>query len=111
MRLPGNTLIAREKLTGYLLVRKKRNDKSKWLALAGYTLENWQVLETDLRDQILPLEAIQIEKTGYGQMYAINGKLIGPNGEVLPVRTIWMTESATGNTKFITMYPKGEEGE
>ncbi len=29
----------------------------------------------------------------------------GPNGKSLPVYTIWMTETATGNTKFITMYP------
>lgn len=51
MKLPENTLIAREKLTQYLLVLKKRNDKSQWLARAGYTIENWQSLENDLRAQ------------------------------------------------------------
>jgi hypothetical protein len=105
MKLPENTLIAREKLTDYLLVLRKRNDKSQWLAQAGYTLENWEKLETDLRNQILSTDATPIEKTEYGQMYEINGELVGPNGKILPVRTIWMTESATGNTKFITMYP------
>jgi len=63
MKLPENTFIAREKLTNYLLVPKKRNDKSKWLAKAGYTLENWQVLETDLRNQILSEDAIHVEIT------------------------------------------------
>ncbi len=109
MKLPEDTLIAREKLTHYLLALKKRNDKSKWLAQAGYTLENWQALETDLRNQILAKDAAPIEKTGYGQMYEINGKLTGPNGKILAVLTIWMTESATGDTKFITMYPNREE--
>ena len=105
MKLPEDTLIAHEKLTQYLLVLRKRNDKSKWLAEAGYTLENWQVLENDLRNQILSSDATLIENTEYGQMYEIRRKLIGPNGNSLPVCTIWMTETATGNTKFITMYP------
>ena len=109
MKLPENTLIAREKLTHYLLALRKRNDKSQWLVQAGYTLENWQVLETDLRNQVLSIDATLVEKTEYGQMYEISGKLIGPNGKTLSVRTIWMTERTTGNTKFITMYPtRGE---
>jgi hypothetical protein len=48
-KLPENTLIAREKLTNYLLISKKRNDKSQWLSKAGYTHENWQVLKNDLK--------------------------------------------------------------
>jgi hypothetical protein len=36
VKLPKNTVIAPEKLTRYLLVFKKRNDKSQWLAEAGY---------------------------------------------------------------------------
>ena len=105
MKLPGNTLIAQEKLIQYLLVQRKRNDKSQWLAKAGYTLENWRLLENDLRNQILSLDAILIENTRYGQMYEIKGKLTGPNGKSLTVCTMWMAENETGNTKFITMYP------
>lgn len=109
MKLPKDTLIAHEKLTRYLLVPKKRNDKSQWLAQAGYAFDNWQVLETDLRDQILSIEAAPLERTEYGRIYEINGQLVGPNGKILSVRTIWMTEHATGDTKFITMYPAREE--
>ena len=39
-------------------------------------------------------------------MYEIKGNLTGPNGKTLAVCTIWMTETATGDTKFITMYPE-----
>lgn len=105
MKLPDDTLIAQEKLTQYLLTLRKRNDKSQWLSQAGYTLENWQVLEKDLRNQILSVDATPTENTEYGQMYEIKRKLIGPNGKNLQVCTMWMTETATGNTKFITMYP------
>jgi len=105
MKLPDDALIAQKKLRLYLLTLRKRNDKSQWLAQAGYTLENWQVLEKDLRNQILAVDATPSENTEYGQMYEIQRKLVGPNGINLLVCTIWMTETATGNTKFITMYP------
>ena len=105
MKLPDDTLIASEKVMQYLLALRKRNDKSQWLAKAGYTLENWQVLENDLREQILSADATQTENTEYGHMYEIRQNLIGPNGKSLAVCTIWITETATGYTKFITMYP------
>ena len=105
MKLSDNAQIAHEKLTQYLLTPRRRNDKSQWLAQAGYSLEHWQVLEKDLRDQILSCDATLIENTEYGKMYEIRGNLIGPNGKHLPVCTIWLTETATGNTKFITLYP------
>ncbi|MBW2607917.1 MAG: hypothetical protein JRD05_09805 [Deltaproteobacteria bacterium] len=105
MKLSVDTLIAQEKLTQYLLTLRKRNDKSQWLAQAGYSLENWHVLENDIRNQVLPADATSIENSEYGQMYEIRQNLIGPNGKSLPVCTIWMTETATGNTKLITMYP------
>lgn len=63
MKLPDDTLITKEKLTQYLLTLKKRNDKSQWLAQAGYSLENWQVLENDLRNQILSDDATPTENT------------------------------------------------
>jgi len=105
MKLPENTLIACEKLTNYLLVPRKRNDKSKWLMGAGYTPENWQVLEADLRNQILLENASLAERTEFGQIYEIRGILVGPNGKSLSVLTVWMTDNETGNTRFITMYP------
>lgn len=105
MKLPEDTLIAQEKLTKYLLTKRKRNDKSQWLVKAGYTLENWKVLENNLREQILSMDAIRAEDTEYGQMYEIRGRLVGSNGKSLAVCTIWMTERASGRTKFITMYP------
>jgi hypothetical protein len=46
-----------------------------------------------------------IENSEYGQIYEIRDEISGPNGKSLKVCTIWMTEIATGITKFITMYP------
>lgn len=110
MKLSANTIIAPEKLTQYLLVLRRRNDKSRWLAQAGYTRKNWQLLEKDLRAQILLHEATSTESTPYGQMHEIKGELTGPNGKTLAICTIWMTEVASKKTKFITLYPdKGKK--
>lgn len=109
VKLPENTIIAPEKLYRYLLVPRAADDKSKFLAVAGYTRENWQVLESDLRQQILALEAAEVEPTKHGTVYEIRGNLRGPNGMTLSVATIWMTELATGQTKFITLFPAKEK--
>jgi hypothetical protein len=106
MKLPEDAIISYEKLTQYLLVFRKRNDKSQWLAKAGYVLDNWYMLEKDIRSQILPLDASPRENTHYGQMYGIRGGLNGPNGKSLSVCTVWMTEQESKKTKFITMYPE-----
>ena len=105
MKLPHDTLIASEKLTRYLLQRRVEDDKSVFLAQAGYTLENADRLMTDIRSQLLPLEAEFVDQTEYGPKYRVRGTLIGPNGRTLLVITIWMTDHATGQTRFVTLYP------
>ncbi|MGK7904982.1 MAG: DUF6883 domain-containing protein [Hormoscilla sp.] len=105
MKLSANTIIAEAKITQYLLKYIPKDDKSLFLARAGYYQENWQQLERDLREQILPLDATLIEQTRYGDKYRIRGTLTGPNGMSLQVITIWMIESELGQTKFITLFP------
>jgi hypothetical protein len=91
--------------TRYLLVPQARGDKSAYLALAGYTLDNFTTLLTDLRAQILNHDAAALETSSYGQLYEIRAPLVGPSGRTLRVRTIWMTEYLSGVTKFITLIP------
>lgn len=109
MKLSGDSVIAEAKLTKYLLVWREADDKSKFLAQAGYTLENWQQLEADLREQVLPLEAVPSDEPNrFGDVYEIRGALCGVNGSNLAVVTIWMIENETQVTKFITLYPDKE---
>ena len=105
MKLPRNAHIAPEKLTRYLLLRRPVGDKSEFLKRAGYVLDNWQQLEHDIRQQILAKDAVSTKRTAYGEYLEINTSLKGPNGVALQVKTVWMTESKTGITKFITLYP------
>ncbi len=105
MKLPSDTVIAPEKLTKYLLVQRTFDDKSQFLRQAGYTLDNWEQLEEDLRLHVLPSDAALIEHTAYGDIFEIRSALTGPNRKTLFVRTIWMNEMRSGVTKFITLYP------
>jgi len=105
MKLPLNAHIDPRKLTEYLLRHRLEDDKSVFLALAGYTADNADRLLMDIREQVLPLEAEFIEQTEYGPKYRIRSTLRGPNGRALSVVTIWMTEDATNQTKFVTLFP------
>jgi hypothetical protein len=104
VKLPRDALIATEKITRYLLVKRPVGDKSEFLRQAGYTLDNWQRLEQDICEQILPKDAVLIERTAYGELFEIRGSLTGPNGVAVGVRTVWMREREGDVTKFITLY-------
>jgi len=95
-------------VANYLLRPRPENDKSQFLALAGYTPAHADQLVTDIREQLLPLNAEFQETTEYGDKYRIADTLKGPNGRGLDIVSIWMTESATGTTKFITLHPAKE---
>ena len=55
--IPKDAIIAEERIRDYLLVRQEEDDKSKFLALAGYSREDFWELVRDIREQILPAEA------------------------------------------------------
>ena len=95
MKLPADAIIAFDKVANYLLKWRPENDKSQFLARAGYTEHDAARLVDDIRRELLTLEAGHKETTEYGEMYGIVGKLAGPNGRVLPVVSIWMIEHVT----------------
>lgn len=109
MKLPADTIIAPEKVTLYLLVAQARGDKSEFLGRAGYTLGNADQLLSDIRLQLLPLEATPGKSNEYGQYYETRGVLTGPNGVKLAVRAIWMTEHLSGVTKLLPCCQTNEE--
>jgi len=108
MKLPGEVAISQDKLLRYLLLPREENDKSGFLALAGYTLANWEVLERDLRQLITSQEASNAETSPFGIKYEVRGKLTGPNGYILDVVTVWIKLQAIEETRFVTLFPDTE---
>ena len=105
MKLTGSAIILQDKLLRYLLIPRGESDKSKFLASAGYTLVNHALLERDLRRLIENNEISHVETSPYGIKYEVRGTLNGPNGRVLHIVTIWITTSANGETRFVTLFP------
>lgn len=104
-KLPENTLISRAKVLHYLLVPQKRSDKSAFLAIGGYTLENPEDLLGDLHQLRCTGTATMVDDNKFGCYYEMRGTLPGRSGVRLQVLTIWMTEHLSGLTKFVTLIP------
>jgi len=105
VKLPADAYIDPRKITDYLLRQLEDSDKSAFLARAGYTDENPEVLMSHIRTQLLPLDAVDLGPFAFGRKYEIDGELTGPSGVTLQVKSIWATVFATGQTRFVTLIP------
>jgi hypothetical protein len=90
VRIPEDLIIPDAKITQYLLVLKARNDKSRFLAQAGFTQENPEALRLAIQSQAMDKEAIEEKSNEYGTFYQVKGELIGVNGVSLSVVTVWL---------------------
>ena len=108
MKLPDDVVIPEDKLVRYLLLPHEENDKSQFLGIAGYTLTTWEVLAHDLYDLAKTHEISAVVISPYGIKWEVQGILPGPNGQVLYVVTVWITLEASGETRFVTLFPDKE---
>lgn len=104
MIIPKDALIPEAKFRDYLFRPQLKDDKSKFLGLAGYSFANFSKLIDDIREQLLPGEAVFQERTIGGDIYRLRGILTGPNGYELYVRTIWAVENGQ-RPRFVTLVP------
>lgn len=105
MKITNDAIISESKFTEYLLVFKPRNDKSQFLAQAGYTIENWQPLKKAILKINQSAEAIEDRTNEYGTFYNVYGELQGVNGVNLSVVTIWLRRKRDNKFQFITLKP------
>lgn len=108
MKIPRDAIIAREKLTDYLLVSRIQNDKSRFLAQAGFTKANPAALEKAIRLLAESGEAVEDSANEYGVFYRLAGSLQGPNGKSLAVITIWIRWNLDQQFRFVTLKPQKE---
>lgn len=101
-------VIALEKLTGYLLVKRPRGDKSGYLAIAGFTADDPGALMSGFLALAARGEAVEEETDRFGTLYRSDGLLKGPNGVSLPVATIWLRK-VDGRVHFVTLIPRARE--
>jgi hypothetical protein len=105
MRIPSDAHIAGDKLTRYLLIRRTWDDKSGFLAQAGFTLQDPLALETAIRLLTSQNDAVKDGSNEYGTFYRVSGELTGPNGRTLPVVLIWLQWKIDAAFHFVTLKP------
>ena len=105
VKIPVDAIIPEAKLTKYLLAFKPRNDKSRFLAKAGFTVENSQRLKLAIQQLSRSQEAIPDRINEYGTFYSVSGTLQGINGIDLLVVTIWLERKTDNKFQFITLKP------
>jgi hypothetical protein len=108
VKIPSDANIPQEKLVRYLLVLKQRNDKSQFLAKAGFTQENSETLRSAIALLIQSAEAVEDGTNEYGIFYRVDGALRGINGRSLAVVTVWLQWYSDGSFHFVTLKPRKE---
>lgn len=108
MKIPEDAIIPDDKIVHYLLVQKFRNDKSKFLAKAGFTTENPESLKLAIQSLIKIAKAIEDRNNEYGTFYQATGEIIGTNGVILSVVTIWLKRQVDQKFQFVTLKPLKE---
>ncbi len=85
MQLPDDSIIPEDKITRYLLVPRIKDDKSKFLAQAGFTQENPEELLIAIRLFAATNEAIEESTNEYGTFYIVGEH---PNFYAIPWKGI-----------------------
>ena len=80
--------------------------KAAFFARLGYTRDDWQHLEGDLRAQHLSLDAHEGEPTVYGRKFTISGPLTGPSGDAAGLVSVWVIRRGEDLPRFLTAYPR-----
>jgi hypothetical protein len=105
MKIPEDAEIAPAKLSSYLLVWRPADDKSGFLARAGFTLANPDDLLAALRGLAEKSEAVEDGMNPFGTFFRVDGPIVGPNGQALSVATVWVRSFDDGSFHFVTLKP------
>ncbi len=70
--IPEQIDIPVEKVTSYLLAKREKNDKSKFLFSLGYSPENWFELVNDIKNIALNNDVVLERWSEFGNLYDAN---------------------------------------
>lgn len=97
--------IPKEKFTEYALNPQKDKNKSEAFEKAlGYNLNNYQKLIDNIQNNINKFNAVEKGDKGFGKQYEILMTLIGENKKVANVKTGWIVDKDTGETRLTSVY-------
>ena len=100
-------IIPEEKFTKYALNINNPRGKDKAIAFEkalGYNLNNSDKLVENIRNNLNKFNAVEKPDKGYGKIYEIIMTLTGENGKVANVKTGWIIDKNTGETRLTSAY-------
>jgi hypothetical protein len=114
MKLPHRdaAVVAREKITGYLLSPAHRDGRGKhdFFVRFGFSPGAWETLRDALLGHAAEHEVTRVEDSPFGTRYVIEGTLAVPDGRGPLVRAVWFIEEGESVPRLVTAYPVKEAG-
>lgn len=100
-------MVAREKITHYLLslAHEEGRSKANFFLRFGFTADMWETFALALRRHAATHEVARILDSPYGTRYVIEGMLEAPDGRTPEVRSVWFIEFGTSIPRLVTAYP------
>jgi hypothetical protein len=83
MKIPADAVIAEAKLRDYLLLHKEVDDKSQFLAQAGFSRAEPDFLDAAIRQLIENEPAVLDRSDEHGTFYEVSGYLFGSQTRTL----------------------------
>ncbi|NDL58331.1 DUF6883 domain-containing protein [Phytoactinopolyspora mesophila] len=80
-------------------------DKATFFLTVGYTRAHWNQLRDDLEEIGLHGQIVDEHKTQFGYKYVIDGVIQTPNGRMIGLRTVWISDEADTPPRLVTAYP------
>ena len=100
-------IIPKEKVKNYLLsrVHPVGRHKAQFFNSLGYTQDNWELLDDDLRRLDIS-KAKMTSETEYGTKFEIRGTIEGPGGRKANIITGWIILHGEEILRFVSAYPE-----
>lgn len=106
----NRAIIPEEKFTQYALNPQKDKNKAEAFEKAlGYNLDNVDKLINNIKENINKFNAIEKEDKGFGKRYEVLMTLIGENKKIANVKTAWIIDKDTGETRLTSAYVTSKE--
>ena len=102
-----SAFVERDKILGYLLNRGHRfgAGKARFFESFGFRIEQWEVLAEAFQEHGQVREVTNVQDTGFGPRYEVEGPLRTPDGRNPLVRTVWQRDLDAPAPRLITAYP------
>jgi hypothetical protein len=79
--------------------------KAAFFAQMGYSANDWQQLERDIREQHLSQPAEAGKPSPFGHKFTITAPLQGTRGEARQVTTVWIVRPGSDSAELVTIEP------